>query len=649
MLAATVDDFYTTPDWELVDHFAAVYGTLKDAPRGSSDFLEAQQHLADNALAFLENCAWIMAHARHQHILFKANSPQMLLWDIFERCRLEKRPILVNHLKYRRYGASTLVALLFSFRALTQPNKRTLVLPKEKGPGKNIIKMYETFFDFLFHGGYDDRKQRYAHFQPEVGTGGRTGEKIVFGDPIDGTRGLNCEIEMMVPREARRDGTGSLARGVGAQDVHATEAAHWENFEAAVGSFMSVMPDNPDSACIFETTSSGAGSAYHTFWDECAAGDLPFDNVFVGWSDDPMNVRPFAHDEDRAKLLAQLGESENHRYGNEAAMMHEHQLTAEQLNWRRRALQVHCKGNLATWHREYPISAEEAFAQGGDHFLNASKMWLFLNNVRPPKMSGRFEGSGLGMPRLNESAQHALVRLWEDREELSQYAVVADFGTNEEDRDPTVATAYKLSEFKHVGTFCGDDNYRPRLNESTDQIVWMARYFNDALIIPERNGLGEAFIQRAMQDLGYANIISEPDWQPERFIGGAPELVRYGVPTHRGNRQAMMEALKYLFEEDEDFEIYDKQVLLECQALRPVHTPGGQARIQAPKKGKPRSANTSEQGYYDDLAMTLAIMAWIRDKLPRPKTRDELRALARKREMQREMATTQYDGRINFL
>lgn len=635
----------TQPDWELVDHFAATYGILKTSPKFSPEFLEAQQHLQENALAFIENCAWIMVHATHQHVRLKLNAPQLILWDEFERAWREERPLLINLLKYRRWGASTLVAIFFAFRALIYPNTMTLILPKERGPGKQIVKMYETFFDFLFHGVHEDRKARYARYQPDRGIGGRTGERLVFGDPLDGTLGLNCEIEMMVPKEAGRQGTGSIARGVGAQNVHGTEVAHWPNLDAALGAFMPVVPDNPASAVIFETTSSGAGTAYHNFWNECAAGELPFTNLFIGWADDPRNRLRFQKKDDEKAFLDDLGGSDDSRYGNEIELLHEYKLDAEQLNWRRRTMGLHCKGNLATFNQEYPLTAEMAFAQSGEHFIASSRMWFFLDNTTPPKRSGRFADTAVGTPLFNDSAAQPLWRLWEDREEWSQYFICCDFATNEEAKDHIAATVYKEMEFRHVATFRGDDSYRPRLNEATDQIVAGARYFNNALVIPERNGLGAAFIERAMGELNYQNIISEADWRGD--VGDNP---RFGVPTHRGNRQAMMEELKYLYEQEQDWEIYDELVLREVQELRPVRTHGSLVKVQAPKKGQPRRPNSSERGFYDDLAMTNAMAAWIRGKLPKPKTKEELRKIAREREARFMNVTRQLrDTRIDAI
>lgn len=650
MLTPRLGPEYTEPDWELVDHFAATYGIIKQAPKHSQEFQDAQQHLQENALAFLENCAWIMVHATHQHVLLKLNALQTILWPEFERARAEQRPLLINLMKSRREGASTLFSNWFAFRALIYPNSQTLILPKERGLGRKIVQMYETFFDFLFHGIHEDKKTRYAQYQPEQGLGGRTGERIVFGNPIDGTLGLNCEIEMMVPKEASRQGTGTIARGFGAQNVHATEVAHWPNLDAAIKSFMSVVPDNPDSAVVLETTSSGPGMPYHEFWNDCEAGDLPFTNIFVGWKDNPNNRLAFKDKDAQEAFLKELGDSEDDKWGNEEAERAEFHLDAEQLNWRRRTMSLNCKNDLNAWNKEYPISSEVAFAQGGDNFISPARMWVFMQHATPPALAGQFESAGYGRPLLNPRTSVDLVRLWEDREEWSTYFIVADFAANEEAKDHIAATVYKELEFRHVATFRGDDSYRPRLRESTEQIVAAARYYNNALIIPERNGLGQEFIQIAMNELGYSRIISDDDWQADRFPGAMVNSVRYGVPTHRGNRQAMMEDLKQLYEEEEDWEIYDALVIQECRVLRPMRTPTGLVKIQAPKKGHPRSPSSAELGYYDDLAMTNAMAAWIRHKLPKPKTREELRAIARRREAQQyQSRRDRQDQRINVI
>uniref|UniRef100_A0A6M3IYK6 Putative terminase n=1 Tax=viral metagenome TaxID=1070528 RepID=A0A6M3IYK6_9ZZZZ len=641
---------FTEPDWELVDHFAGVYGVLKNSEKFSPEFLEAQAHLQENALAFIENCAWIMAHAHHQHVLLKLNAPQLILWDEFERARAEERAVLINLLKYRRWGASTEVALWFSLRSLIYPNSETVVIPRERGPGRKIIKMYETFFDFLFHGPYEDRKNRYARYQPEQGLGGRNSERLIFGDKIDGTKGLNCSIEMMLAKDAGGQRTGTIGRGGGAQNVHGTEVAFWPNFDATMDAIMPMVPDNPDSAVVLETTSGGPGTPHHTFWNECEAGDLPFVNIFIGWADDPNNRIPFQKPEDEEKFLKTLGDNDESRWGNEAVLVHDYHLDAGQLNWRRRTMQLHCKGNIETWNKEYPLTADMAFAQGGDHFISSQRMWVFLDNAVPPKLEGRFDSRGFGTPIFNAVAQRPLWRIWEEREEWSQYLVIADFSTNQLAKDHTAAIVLKLMEFRHVATFRGDDNYRPSQNESGDQIIAGARYYNNALVAPERNGLGESFIEYAMGTLGYHNIVSDVDIKPEAHAGPISDNVRYGVPTHRGNRQAMMEDLKFLYELSQDWEIYDELAIREVQELRPIKTPGNQVKIQAPKKGQPRRPNTSERGFYDDLAMCQAIGAWLVKRLPAPKTREQLREAARVREAARATAMSRArDGRVDYI
>ena len=626
-------DYYTQPDWGVVDHFAQLYGIVHESPRDSREFREAQAHLEDNALLFLEHCAWIMVHATRQHVLFKPNEPQLVLWEEFDLARREQRPVLINLLKYRRWGASTEIALFFAFRALIYPNTMTLILPKEKAPGSKVFKMYETFFDFLFHGAFDNtKKARYARFQPRHGSGARTGWKLVFGDPIDGTLGLNCEIELMIPKEASSDGTGSVARGGGAQSIHGTEFAFWANIDAAWAALMPNLPDNPGSACIFETTSSGAGTQYEKFWNDCANGSIPFKNIFLGWTAEKRNALGFDDERAREKFIKDLNQSDEDQFGNECILVEEYGLTPEQLKWRRRTLGLHCKGDLLKFNQEYPLTAEMAFAHSGTNFINQSKIWVFVKGATPPVISGRMEAAGAFGARINENARVPLVRLWEDRQEWSEYLIVADFAKNEEAKDHTAALVLKRLEYRHVGTFRGDDDYRPRLYEACEQIAMLARYYNNAMIVPERNYLGEGFIEHVLNVIGYQNIITEADYLPAHAVHGGDGATRYGVPTHRGNRQAMMEALKYLFEEEDNFELYDELVIRECQALRPVRTGNGMTKIQAPMKGQSRRQGSTERGYYDDLAMCLAIGYWVQNKLPAPQSREDLRQRARRRE-----------------
>ena len=624
--------FYTEPDWGLVDYFAQLFHQVQYAPRDGSAFQEAHEILEENAFLFIQNCFWIMAHETHQHILLKPNEPEVVLWDAIEEARKARHAILLVLLKHRRWGASTFVSSFFTARTLFNPNTVTLVLPKEKPAGRKVFRMYETALDHLFHGPYDpEKKARYAKYQPLQGAGGRTGERMVFRGINDPTLGLNSEIEMMVPKEASRDGVGSIARGVGAQNLHLTEFAHWVNLDATMGALMSVLPDNPDAACIIETTSSGAGTQFHSFWEDCQNGDLPFRPLFIGWTSEKRNQTPFDTPKDRERFVQSLGQSDDDSFGNEWELMEAYKVTPEQLQWRRRIMRIRCGGSVSVWNHEYPLTAEMAFAETGSNFLNSAKMYVFMQEAYPAKKSGRLESYGFTNARLDERAEHQLVRIWEEPEEYSEYLIPVDLAENELAGDHIAAVVLKRMAFSHVATFRGDDSYRPRLHEAAEQIVRLARLYNDAWILPERNGLGIAFIQYVLEELHYAKIVSESDYMPERYPNGPGEIVRYGVSTHRGNRQAMMEGLRYLFEV-EGFEIYDELVLQECQALRPVRIGNQYTHVQAPKKGMERKGVGSERGYYDDLAMALAIGYWVHGKLPPAKSRDELRYLARQRE-----------------
>jgi hypothetical protein len=177
---------------------------------------------------------------------------------------------------------------------------------------------------------------------------------------------------------------------------------------------------------------------------------------------------------------------------------------------------------------------------------------------------------------------------------------------------------------EYVARLRGDSWRKPDSDDFCDQLYALGRYYNDARILVERNGIG----QRVIDDLlsphrfytQYPSLLLESDIFPQMGRSDG----RFGLNSTANVRRVMVDHLRQVVESG-DVVLPDATFLRECQALQTVDRHG---KVAAPQKGVPRGDGDPEQGYYDDLALAAAIGYWAHKVLPLPRSEQENRRRA---------------------
>lgn len=605
------------PDREVVDYFVKVYPIFYRLPFGDDRAVKARDEMMKRKRFFVENFFWIRRKEGGTPQLLIMNEPQLRYWRLVQSLRRGDDPVMIIILKARQMGISTIVAADFFSDVIFTKNVAARIMAHDKLTGELLFNIYRYFWDNL-----DPR------VQPTLGIGKREGTRLVFREGSDRTRGLNSEIEVLVPKEASSSGTGQLGRGSTSQYLHISELAFWENPSASLSSLMHSFADKPNSKCIIESTAVKAGDFFYNEWKRAVEGKSDFHPLFIPWFVHSEYQRAFRTPEERESFAKTIQSSNDDEYGNEALLMERFGLSLEQLNWRRRTIRNKCHGDIRVFQSEYPSTAEEAFQYAKGNFLNGVKMSVYIQGSYPPVCQGDFVSSGVISKPVLKPSPHGYVAIWSSKNDpephpFAEYVIGVDVSENLPSRDYSAAVVIRRLPLKVVARLRGNDFRIPLTEEFCEQLALLARYFNDAKILVEANSIGQEVIRRLREIEGYTRLITLNELTPEI----QRSQIHFGIKTSSTVRKQLMDGLKAIFEGDDEILCYDKLIIEECMAL----SPDEYGKVRAPKKGIVRPKNEPEAGYYDDLAFALAIAYYAHARLPAPKS---VEAIKRQKEME---------------
>jgi hypothetical protein len=137
-------------------------------------------------------------------------------------------------------------------------------------------------------------------------------------------------------------------------------------------------------------------------------------------------------------------------------------------------------------------------------------------------------------------------------------------------------------------------------DDSLTECLLLARAYNDALIVPERSGIGQALVDKLVNDWGYHNVYRESDPVSVKYHRGR----RYGWATSAGTRQWLLEELAHLVHTNA-LDIPDSRIVSELGTF-----------VYTDDEGKHAAAADSS---HDDLVfgLALAVRGFSNAPLPR--------------------------------
>ena len=274
-----------------------------------------------------------------------------------ERARWGSHPdgLLLNVLKARQLGVSTLSESLIAHRIFFQPYTRGLSGADVEEQAGYLFRMVSRIYDHLPF--FLQPAPRFPFVKNrEMGFGNQSFLKTGWGKS---TRGA---LQSVTGQEGSK---GAIGRGQTFSVVHISELATWDNPEQLDTALFPAIPVNPDTLGLLESTAEHAGDWWHLHWQISGEGLGRFLNVFIPWAAEPSKYSlpaPGGWIPSTATLAhAKKAEQELQKW-----MGRRSTLTREQLYWyeQTRAL-YEKKGDLGGFLKEYPADDKECFQYSG--------------------------------------------------------------------------------------------------------------------------------------------------------------------------------------------------------------------------------------------------------------------------------------------
>jgi hypothetical protein len=327
-----------------------------------------------------------------EDIPFYLRPAQVKLCMVFEKLRLEHKPIRVILLKCRQWGGSTLTDIYMAWIMLFwKTHWNCNITGHQSASALNVFDMYERLINAL---------PAWLFF--EIGEATPDDFKRIKAN------GNNQNIRYLIPRDCKIQ-TGSAmnpesARSSDVAMAHITEEAFFPDTEKwtpalVVKSVISPIPPKEHTFIVRESTPNGMENEYHDEWVRANSKDedgkplssyLP---VFVAWFEIEDYTKPFKDDDERADFAIWLWRHRNDETGHGAYFWHLYQIGAslEGINWYIEKLKDYA--TIEDMQQEFPSDAVEAFKYSGKAVFDIYKVEQLREDTKvAPVFIGDIEG-----------------------------------------------------------------------------------------------------------------------------------------------------------------------------------------------------------------------------------------------------------------
>lgn len=326
-----------------------------------------------------------------EDIPFYLRPAQIKLCKVFEKLRLEGKPIFVILLKCRQWGGSTLTDIYMAWIMLFwKTHWNCNIVGHQSTSSTNVFNMYERLINAL---------PLWLFYQ--------TGEQYPEDVRKIKNDAKNPNIKYLVPRGCQIQ-TGSAlnpesARSSDVAMAHITEEAFFPNTEKwtpaqVVKSVVSPIRHDPYNFVVRESTPNGMENEYHDEWQRANSKDdegrplSSYTPVFVAWFEIEDYVKPFASEDERADFAVWLWKHRKDETGNGAYFWHLHEIGAslEGINWYIEKLKDY--SCIEDMQQEYPSDAIEAFKYSGKAVFDIYQVENLREDCIEPIFTGDIEG-----------------------------------------------------------------------------------------------------------------------------------------------------------------------------------------------------------------------------------------------------------------
>lgn len=440
---------------------------------------------------------------------------------------------------------------------------------------------------------------------------------------------------------------GESIRGQTPNFVHGTEVAHWEDDSRVLLALLNAVPDDPSSSVWLESTPNGNTNEFAKTWstarwptaDECPDGvkyweyfaadcpdnpdahgdDQGFVRVFAAWFEFEEAHYKLTDDE-KAKVRDTLdakswyeGEKELiARFGNIRASDGAQRLGIEvegcdvweQLAWRRSVIKNKCNHDRKKFDQEYPRDPTSCFLASGSPVFDQEAVAEYKN-------AAELAAVELGTIEINRDKSRAtwrrcpddqaIFKRWEEPSAGRAYLITVDPAVGEDQTKGDDPDRHSVGVWRRGYVDTNGNTWKPRLvarvkppcrvpiRSLVDYAEMLCIYYGRAVIIPEMNNSGLAFIVLAVE----RNL---PIWKRQEYDPkSGKKQERLGWQTtdtadYGGVRTLIIEKLAAW--------LRDRSVVIECPDV--CHELGSFVR-KPDKKGR---MEASDNEHDDDVLMS---------------------------------------------
>lgn len=324
-------------------------------------------------------------------IPFYLRPAQVELCKVFEKLRLEGRPIFVILLKCRQWGGSTLTDIYMAWIMIFwKTHWNCNIVGHQSTSSINVFNMYERLINAIPTWLFFSTGQEYPEDM-----------RIIKNDA------KNPNIKYLMPRSCMIQ-TGSAlnpesARSSDVAMAHITEEAFFPNTEKwtpaqVVKSVVSPIRHDPYNFVVRESTPNGMENEYHDEWIRAKSVDeegnplSSYTPVFIPWFKIEDYVKHFASEDERSDFIIWLWKHRNDEKGNGRYFWHLYEIGAsfEGIAWYVEKLKDY--SSLEDMQQEYPSDDIEAFKYSGRAVFDIYKVEQLRADCMDPVFVGDIEG-----------------------------------------------------------------------------------------------------------------------------------------------------------------------------------------------------------------------------------------------------------------
>jgi hypothetical protein len=433
---------------------------------------------------------------------------------LFERNR-GRRNIVV---KARQMGITTWVAGRFFLKTITTRGVLTVQVAHTREAAESIFRVVQRFWSCLPE---QLRRDTLKRSRANVG-------QMVFP-------ALDSEFRVLSAADE------NAGRGLTVQNMHLSEVSRWPgNAAATLAGLRAALV--PSGELVLESTPNGAHGCFYEEWQHAAEKGVV--RHFFPWWLEPDYLSAAATD----------------LRDDELALMHEHDLTAAQIGFRR-GLEASYRGLRA---QEFAEDPELCFRTSGECCFDIEAIERRLADVKTPL----------------ETRRGGALRIWLPPLAGKEYLVAVDPAGGGPDGDYSAVQVIDLAS----GVQCAELQQRINTLELARATAALAREYGGAMIAVERNNHGSGAIAYLQTVESYAHVYQQ--------AGAA------GWLTTAGSKPPMVDRIGVLLVES-------PWLLLSCTLLEECRT----------FINRPNGGSGATNGAHDDCLMAMAIAQAVRAEL----------------------------------